>query len=274
MKNICRYNSYFDWKHRPVVFAITKLLFVLLLHTIYNEISIIQNVHGFYINPSTTTTISKTDRCCRTSAYYYYPITRTTKQQTIIFPSQQQPTRTKQKSEHRMEMMIPSSMDVSSSSSSPFVLSSLNSFLLTSSTVVISDDNVVVDAISSSLTETWRQYVPLIVSFAVIIDILLGNPFLTLIRNIIFKQQPEGMDDRTKTPQNFNDRIMSSNNNNQMKERIDSKKVADEAIQKAKYTLELRNYLDKMKTDQQKMNEMKDILDQQLKEFDNKEINK
>lgn len=52
------------------------------------------------------------------------------------------------------------------------------------------------------------------------------------------------------------------------KERIDSEKVAQEALDKARNTLELRNYLEEQKTDWDRMEEMRKKMDQQMAEMD------
>lgn len=106
--------------------------------------------------------------------------------------------------------------------------------------------------------ESWRQYVPLAVSIFVIGDILLGSPIVNLIlapmqRQIKDNEQnTEGGAAPTKNP----------------KERIDSEKVAQEALDKARNTLELRNYLEKQKTDWDRMEEMRTKMDQQMAELD------
>ena len=52
------------------------------------------------------------------------------------------------------------------------------------------------------------------------------------------------------------------------KERIDSEKVAQVALDKARSTLELRNYLEEQKTDWDRMEEMRKKMDQQMAEMD------
>ena len=53
-------------------------------------------------------------------------------------------------------------------------------------------------------------------------------------------------------------------------ERIDSEKVAEEAIAKARNTLELRKYLDESKSDWDRIRELQNSVDQQTAEWDNK----
>jgi wobble nucleotide-excising tRNase len=52
------------------------------------------------------------------------------------------------------------------------------------------------------------------------------------------------------------------------KERVDSEQVAQAALDKARNTLELRDYLDKQKTDWDRMEEMRKKMDQQVAELD------
>lgn len=52
------------------------------------------------------------------------------------------------------------------------------------------------------------------------------------------------------------------------KERVDSEQVAQAALDKARNTLELRDYLDQQKTDWNRMEEMRKKMDQQVVELD------
>jgi hypothetical protein len=52
------------------------------------------------------------------------------------------------------------------------------------------------------------------------------------------------------------------------KERVDSEQVAKAALDKARNTLELRDYLDKQKTDWDRMEEMRKKMDRQVVELD------
>lgn len=108
-------------------------------------------------------------------------------------------------------------------------------------------------AASEGEASSWRQYVPLVVSGAVIIDILLGSPVAnTALRALNPKEESE---------EDTNKKHVSQTTSS--KERIDSRKVADAAVQKAKYTLELRNYLESNKSDYDRMQDLKRQMDQQ-----------
>lgn len=104
--------------------------------------------------------------------------------------------------------------------------------------------------------ESWRQYVPLAVSVFVIGDILLGSPIVNLILAPM-KRQIKDSEQNTAGVAVVNP-----------KERIDSEKVAQEALDKARNTLELRNYLEEQKTDWDRMEEMRKKMDQQMAEMD------
>ena len=84
--------------------------------------------------------------------------------------------------------------------------------------------------------DEWRQYVPLAVSAAVLLDILLGSP---LANGVAQRLRSSATTETTKENRpRVPDQLTMS------KERIDSQKVAQEAIQKAQYTLELRAMLE------------------------------
>jgi hypothetical protein len=95
----------------------------------------------------------------------------------------------------------------------------------------------------------WRQYVPLGVSIAVIMDILLGSPFANAI---VSRMRPTTTKTTTMDPEIDDASDLSrprrqqqqQQQQQQSKERIDSQKVAQDAIQRAQYTLELRSFLD------------------------------
>lgn len=116
---------------------------------------------------------------------------------------------------------------------------------------------------SSSLmvsAESWRQYVPLIVSCGIIIDILLGSP---LANKILAPMRPEGeedVEDKKKTDR--------ENNPARSNARIDAELIAKQALDKANNTLELRNFLEERKTDYDRMEEMKKELDASMQDLD------
>ena len=108
--------------------------------------------------------------------------------------------------------------------------------------------------------ESWRQYVPLVVSVGVIADILLGSPLANMVMAPLRGETGE-IDEagRNNSPEQ---------QINKSKERVDSEQVAAEALAKASATLELRKFLDESKSDWQKMEEQKRELDKQMQELD------
>jgi hypothetical protein len=98
-------------------------------------------------------------------------------------------------------------------------------------------------ALPTSLTDTaeWRQYVPLAVSVAVILDILLGSPFANAVASRLRSSAEDDDETQDRRPNNLE---TASQQRRSSKERIDSQKVAQEAIQKAQFTLELRSMLE------------------------------
>jgi hypothetical protein len=96
--------------------------------------------------------------------------------------------------------------------------------------------------VATEASSSWRQYVPLVVSGVVIIDILLGSP---LANAVLSRVRPPSSDTDTKDTVSRN----SNSNENRSAERIDSNKVAQEALQRAQYTLELRQFLQDRQSD-------------------------
>ncbi|VEU34520.1 unnamed protein product [Pseudo-nitzschia multistriata] len=118
--------------------------------------------------------------------------------------------------------------------------------------------NAVIDSSSVIISsESWRQYVPLVVSCGIIIDILLGSP----LANMALKpMRPDnGADEEEKTKEE---------NKPRSKARIDAELIAQQALDKANSTMELRNFLEERKTDYDRMEEMKRKLDSTMQELD------
>lgn len=129
------------------------------------------------------------------------------------------------------------------------------------SSVLISTDEA--GAITSAAS-SWRQYVPLAVSSFVILDILLGSPFVNMIMKPMRDASMGG------GPSGAVRNNMSARDREDMKkkERIDTDKVAQDAIDRAQNALELRNYLESRKSDWDRMEEMKKSIDQNMKKLD------
>ena len=121
---------------------------------------------------------------------------------------------------------------------------------------------------------------PLVVSVAVIIDILLGSPLANLALGPMRRASEKGA-----TGDNTQDDIdaaagggslFSSLGGNggggkvvdKSKERVDSEAIAQAAIDKARNTLELKRFLEENKTDEQRYEEVRKKIERQMEELD------
>lgn len=149
---------------------------------------------------------------------------------------------------------------------------------------VASSTEVVVNAATTTTTTstnadatTWRQYVPLAVSCLVIVDILLGSPLANSVIRRIRQAAPPNADGWNESESSLGlsssrpERSPSQTVESTSSERIDSKAVAQAAIDKAQSTLELKRFLEDRTTDWDRMDEMRRKMDQQLQELDNKQ---
>lgn len=113
-----------------------------------------------------------------------------------------------------------------------------------------------------------RQYVPLGVSVLVIIDILLGSP---MANGLLNKIRPTETDTTNENDETNARKSQNINSYQPSKERIDSQKVAQDAIQRARYTLELRSFLDAQRDPvvelQRKMDQQAAMLDTNQKKL-------
>jgi hypothetical protein len=145
--------------------------------------------------------------------------------------------------------------------------------ILSSSTSWLAD--AVVQATSdaaSSSQSSWRQYVPLVVSGGVLTDIVLGSP---VANKVLGGMRPpaEGEAGDGKTNNAPNDGSSPTKVDpveQKKKERIDTQAYARQALDKAEATLSLRKYLDDNKSETEKMNDMKRIMDKQMEALDRK----
>ena len=108
--------------------------------------------------------------------------------------------------------------------------------------------------------DSWRQYVPLVVIAGVLVDILLGSPLANSLLKPLRGDQPQSSNGGE---QDSNETAISKS-----RERIDSDRVAQEAIARAESTLELRRFLDESKSDWDKMQEQMKDLEEQMQDFD------
>lgn len=121
----------------------------------------------------------------------------------------------------------------------------------------ISHLSAVIDSSSVLVSvESWRQYVPLVISVGIIIDIVLGNP---LANAILKPMRPEEEKDNEEK---------KNDNKPRSRARVDAELIAQQALDKANNTLELRNFLEERKTDYDRMEEMKRKLDTTMQDMD------
>eukprot|EP00574_Skeletonema_japonicum_P007056 CAMPEP_0201726374 /NCGR_PEP_ID=MMETSP0593-20130828/9410_1 /ASSEMBLY_ACC=CAM_ASM_000672 /TAXON_ID=267983 /ORGANISM="Skeletonema japonicum, Strain CCMP2506" /LENGTH=138 /DNA_ID=CAMNT_0048217849 /DNA_START=414 /DNA_END=830 /DNA_ORIENTATION=- len=133
---------------------------------------------------------------------------------------------------------------------------------------------------SETATESWRQYVPLAVSVAVIIDILLGSPLANSALGPMRRASEKGATgdqeggDNNTTDGGGGGSLFSSlgGNTNKIvdrsKERVDSEAIAQAAIDKAMNTLELKRFLEENKTDEQRYEEVRKKIERQMDDLD------
>ncbi len=135
--------------------------------------------------------------------------------------------------------------------------------------------------LSSETTESWRQYVPLVVSVAVIIDILLGSPLANLALGPMRRASEKGAAGDSNSQEGGDNTESgggslfsslggtSTNMVDKSKERVDSEAIAQAAIDKARNTLELKRFLEENKTDEQRYEEVRKKIERQMDELDN-----
>lgn len=104
--------------------------------------------------------------------------------------------------------------------------------------------------------QEFREYVPLIVSGAVIVDILAGSPFVNAVMSFARPKEETGVDQKRELEEELSN------------ERIDSKQVAADAVERAQNVLELRQMLEDNKSDWDRIQDMQRKVEQQQAELD------
>ena len=140
----------------------------------------------------------------------------------------------------------------------------------------------VVDVATTTMTlaaevESWRQYVPLVVSLLVITDILLGSPAANAVLSIARpKEGDDGDNNDGATAPSLGSLLGGASRKaiKDSKERVDTMAVAQAALDKAAATQDLRKFLDESKSDMEKMRDVQKKLDEQLAAFDQKQLEK
>jgi hypothetical protein len=142
--------------------------------------------------------------------------------------------------------------------------------LLSSSTSWLAD--AVVQATSeaasaSSSPSSWRQYVPLVVSGGVLTDIVLGSP---VANKVMSGMRPPAEGETVDGDSKASSKTKVDPVAQKKQERVDTQAYARAALNKAENTLSLRKYLDENKSETEKMNDLKRIMDKQMEELDKK----
>ena len=122
----------------------------------------------------------------------------------------------------------------------------MNVVLTTSTATAATDDN-------------WRQYVPLIVILGVLLDIVLGSPLANTVLSPLRSAAATADQDSSTNLDN-------NNNVSSAKERVDTEAIARAAYEQAKNMQDLNEYLEKNKTDKQRMQELMRKIDRQMEE--------
>lgn len=112
--------------------------------------------------------------------------------------------------------------------------------------------------VTQALEGEWRQYISLAVVVGVLVDIVLGSPLANAALKPLRGAQEQ-------LHENFgSEKVVGLGS----KERIDTDKVAQEAIDKARNVLELRNYLESRKSDWDRLEELKRDVDNTMQSLD------
>ncbi|KAL7529298.1 hypothetical protein ACHAXR_005159 [Thalassiosira sp. AJA248-18] len=136
--------------------------------------------------------------------------------------------------------------------------------------------------LSSDDVASWRQYVSLAVVVGVLIDIVLGSPLANLVLAPMKRASEKGASGKS-TDSNEDDGgsdsggLFSSFSGNsgssgadksRGRERVDSEAIAQAALDKAMGTLELKRFLEENKTDEQRYEDVRKKIDQQMQELE------
>lgn len=128
----------------------------------------------------------------------------------------------------------------------------------------------------------WRQYVPLAVSVAVIIDILLGSPLANLALGPMKRASEKGatggdsMQDEDGgggggslfSAFGGSDTSGGVKDSGRGRERVDSFAIAQAALNKAEGTLELKRFLEENKSDEDRFEDMRKKINRQMEELE------
>ena len=160
---------------------------------------------------------------------------------------------------------------------------SISKFNMIPDTEVQQQFSTSISTITSSLllsedgsVESWRQYVPLVVSVGVIVDILLGSPLANLALAPMKRASEQGSGGETDDNDDGSGggSLFSSfgegedKAQSRSKERVDSEAIAQAALDKAMGTLELKRFLEENKSDEERYEDVRKKIDRQMQELD------
>jgi hypothetical protein len=118
-------------------------------------------------------------------------------------------------------------------------------------------------------TAEWRQYVVLFVVLGVLLDIVLGSPLANIalgpMKRAAMDESTENGDENSDGSPNKKRAYIKN-----PRERVDSEAVGAAALQKARYSMELRNYLEENKTEEQKYEDIRKKIDAEAAKFDSR----
>ena len=123
-------------------------------------------------------------------------------------------------------------------------------------------------------SEEWRQYVPLVVISLVLVDIVLGSPLANLALSPMKRAAEEAEEQQGRDGDyggNFGKALGGAGDVlKNPKERVDTASIAQGTLDKARGTLELMEYLENNKSNEQLYEEVRKKMDKQFEELDGK----
>lgn len=115
---------------------------------------------------------------------------------------------------------------------------------------------------------TWKQYLSLGVILIVVLDIVLGSPLLNMVtaplKRKILLEEDSTSSTTTSNMGDYQSRLGTTTRWDKGKERVDTEAIAKEALDKANSAIGLRDYLERNKTDKDRMEQLQREIDRKL----------
>jgi hypothetical protein len=115
---------------------------------------------------------------------------------------------------------------------------------------------------------TWKQYLSLGVILIVVLDIILGSPLLNMVtaplKRKILLEEDSTSSTTTSNMGDYQSRLGTTTRWDKGKERVDTEAIAKEALDKANSAIGLRDYLERNKTDKDRMEQLQREIDRKL----------